>query len=356
MASVRVGVIGLGGIATWGHLPGITRCEDFVLTALCDIDETKLESVGDRYGIDAAHRFTDYRDLIACPDVDAIDICTPNDCHFQMAMDAASAGKPYAVEKPVTLNAAQAEALAQKTRETGVANMVCFSYRFKAAARMARDLVAQGLLGTLYHVSMQYLQALGLPAAQVKHCWRFDRSRAGSGALGDLGCHALDLVRFITGKEYLRVIGDADTFIKRRPLPDIDNADAPVDVDDYCSYLARLEDGLSASFQITRFAFGRGNYQRLELYGEKGALVYILDAKPGQDELRLCAGEPMGELRVFTPLPVPERYHADQTQAFADIIRGRGDGLAATMADGLLNQRAVDAVIASFERERWVRL
>jgi predicted dehydrogenase len=300
-------------------------------------------------------RFTDYRDLIALGAVEAVDICTPNDCHFAIAMEAVNAGKHYSVEKPVTMNAGEALALAGRTKEKGVKSMVCFSYRFKTAARYARHLVRSGVLGDLYHAYAQYFQAWANPDFNTPLVWRFVKAQTGSGALGDLGSHALDLVRFITGREYTRVAGDADTLVKERDLPGAPGRGA-VDVDDYCHYLARMEGGLSATFGITRLAYGRGNYQRLEIYGSKGALVYKLDETPGKDELEICTGMPWGQLNAFVKVPVPSSYAAGQTQAFADIIGGKADGLAATVEDGLANQKAVDAVIDSFENGRWVSL
>ncbi|MDR0669346.1 MAG: Gfo/Idh/MocA family oxidoreductase [Treponema sp.] len=355
MPRIKIGVIGLGGIAGAVHLPGIEKCPDFELTALCDIDREKLDRTGERYRIDPSMRFTDYRDLIARGGVDAVDICTPNDCHARIAMEAVDAGKHYSVEKPVTMNAGQARALAARTREKGVKSMVCFSYRFKTAARYARHLVRSGVLGEPYHVYTQYIQSWGNPDLNVPLIWRFVKARTGSGALGDLGSHALDLVRFISGREYTRVVGDADTLVRERPLPG-EAGTGVSDVDDYCHYLARMEGGLSAVFEITRLGFGRGNYQRLEFYGRKGALVYKLDERPGADELEICTGQPWGQLNTFVKVPVPPSYAADQTQCFADSIRGTADGLAATIEDGLANQNAVDAVIDSFERQSWVSL
>jgi predicted dehydrogenase len=270
-------------------------------------------------------------------------------------MAAAAAKKPYSVEKPVTLNARDTEALAKATETAGIKNMVCFSYRFKAAARYARELVQSGALGNIYHVSMQYLQSWGLPGANAPLVWRFVKDRAGSGALGDLGCHALDLVGFITGKNYTRVISDAETFVKERTLPG-GKGTGKSDVDDFCNYMTRMEGGTTATFQITRFSYGRGNYQRLEIYGEKGALVYKLDETPGKDELEICIGKPLGDLNIYTPVPVPGRFAADQMQSFADILNNRGDGTAASIQDGLENQKVLDAVIASFEEGKWISL
>jgi predicted dehydrogenase len=357
MAVKRIGSIGLGNIANAVHLPGIRRSPDLEIAAVCDIDRERLDRAGDAYGVDKSRRFTDYREVLALKDVDAVDIAAPNDVHFQIAVDAVKAGKHYALEKPVALNAAQAQTLAEHTREKGVKSMICFSYRFMKAARYARDLVQEGVLGDIYHVFTQYFQAGGSnPDIPRPLVWRFIKARAGSGALGDLGCHAVDLVRFIMGKEYTRVVGDADTFVKERPLLD-GSGMGKVDVDDYCTYLARMEGGAGAVFEITRFGFGRGNYQRVEIYGSKGALVYKLNETPDTDELEICIGQPAGQLHAFTAVPqIPRKYVVDQMQSFADLLNGKGDGLSATIEDGLINQKTCDAIIDSFENRRWVDL
>ena len=322
----------------------------------CDIDREKLDAVGEKYGIPAERRFTDYHDLIRCPDVDAVDICTSNDAHFEIAMAAIEAGKPYDLEKPITMTAAQAKQLAQATRVKALPNMVCFSYRFKAAARYARELIASGKIGRVYHVDMQYFQAWGLPRFNTPRVWRFVKSRTGSGALGDLGCHALDLVRFVTGKEYTRLVGHVGTYVHERQNLD-GTGMGPVDVDDFCNYMADMEDAISVSFQITRFGYGRGNYQRMEIYGSEGAIVYSLDAQPGEEDvIEVCTGDVYAEGRVFSRLPIPDRCRSDQMQSFADILLKKGDGLAATVEDGLKNQQAVDAVLASAEQGKWLVL
>lgn len=355
MSKVRIGVVGVGAIAQWVHLPGIKRCENAVLTAICDIDKEKLKAAAAQYGIDEAHCFTDYRDLIASPDVDAIDIPTPNDVHFEVAKAAIEAGKPYSLEKPITLTLEEATALAVKTEEKNLPSMVCFSYRFKATARYARALIKNGDLGDIYHVQMQYFQSWGLESYHTPLLWRFQKKHTGSGALGDLGCHALDLVRFVTGKEYCKIIGQSGTFIGEREKLD-GGGKGNVDVDDYCNYMAEMDGGTAASFQITRFGFGRGNYQRMEIYGSKGALVYMLDVEPDVDELEICFGDVHERTRVFTKVPIPREYQSDQMDSFIKIINGTSDGLAATIQDGLKNQQVLNAILNSAATGSWVSL
>ena len=353
---IRIGSVGLGGIWTGVHEPGIRRSPDLELVAICDIDEEKLKAAGEKYGIDEAHRFVDYHDLINCPDVDAVDICTSNDAHFEIGMAAVEAGKPYDIEKPITMTAEEADILANATKEKGIKNMVCFSYRFKAAARYAKDLIAQGKIGKVYHVDMQYFQAWGLPRVDCPLAWRFIKNRTGSGALGDLGCHALDLVRFVLGKEYTNIVGHTGTYVKERKLEKGEGV-GQVDVDDFCNYMADMEDGISASFQITRFGFGRGNYQRMEIYGSEGAIVYSLDATPGlEDEIEVCSGDINADPHVFSKLPIPQQYYSDQMQSFADILNGVGDGMPATIFDGQANQHVVDTILESAEAGKWMEI
>ena len=203
---------------------------------------------------------------------------------------------------------------------------------------------------------MQYFQAWGLPRASCPLVWRYVKSRTGTGALGDLGSHALDLVRFVTNKEYTRVVGHTGTYVHERPLLDGKGV-GKVDVDDFSNYMADMEDEISVSFQITRFAYGRGNYQRMEIYGSEGAIVYSLDATPaGIDEIEVCSGDINADARVFNHLPIPQQYFCDQMQSFADIVNGTGDGLAANIQDGQANQHLLDAIVESAEKGTWLSL
>lgn len=352
---IRIGCIGLGGIACGGHLPQIRECSDFILTAICDIDKERLRLVGEEYGVNPSRRYTDYHELIACEDIDAVDICTPNDCHFEIAMEAAKAGKAISLEKPITLNAAEAKELSDKILESGVAHMVCFSYRYKAAVRYARDLVRRGEIGHLHHVDFQYFQGWGLEEEKVPLVWRFQKSRSGSGALGDLGSHGLDLVRFVTGKEYKRVVSQSKTVVRSRELMDGSGSTGSVDVDDYCNCMAEMEDDIAVSFLITRLAYGRGNYQRMELYGSKGAILYKLDETPGVDELEICSISHENE-KIYRSIYIPDEYKKLQLQDFADIIRKKSDGLAATIEDGLMNQIVIDTILQAQEKKVWIEI
>lgn len=352
MQKIRIGSIGLGNISTGVHIPGIQASPDLILTAICDADPERLRQRGEQYGIDEAHRFTEYRELIACPDVDAVDISTPNVSHYEIAMAAVEAGKPYGVEKPITMTAEEADSLMAATNKAGVKSMVYFSYRYKAAARMARDILLSGKLGKVHHVNMQYYQGWGLADKDCPLVWRFVRSNAASGALGDLGCHGLDLVTFVTGADYEAVTAHLDTILPERRFPD-GSGYGKVDVDDFSNMLCKMTDGVSASFQISRFAYGRVNYQRMEIYCEYGGLVYHLDRIPGVDELAVADKESGG---TYVDQVIPEKYRVSQMQAFADLLLDRDDGENASIVDGRRNAHVLDAILLSARTGNWVAL
>jgi len=352
MAVIRVGSIGLGGISGGVHIPGIRGADNTELVALCDIDPKRLAERAAQYGIPEDHCFTDYRDLIACPDVDVVDISTPNNMHWEIAMAACAAGKSYGLEKPITMDSEQADSLLAATEKAGVRSMVYFSYRYQAAARYAKALIESGRLGKLHHVSMQYYQGWGLEDKNCPLVWRFVKSAAASGALGDLGCHGLDLAQFVTGQQYTGVSAHLGTIMHKRRLPDGSGMGA-VDVDDYSNILAAMDGGISAVFQISRFCRGRGNYQRMEIYGDKAALVYHLDREPGKCELEICE-EATGD--KYVPLEIPGEYYVSQMKCFGDEMQGQGDGWNATIADGVRNQHLLDAIIAADAEGCWKNL
>jgi len=347
---IRMGVIGCGGISVT-HIRGIMASPDMEIGALCDILPEKLEEKMAMSGATKDMCYENYVEMMESGKIDAISICTPNNMHYQMAMDAVKRGIPYAVEKPVCMTEAEAVSLAEATKKKNLANMVCFSYRFKAAARYARDLIVSGELGKIYHIKGEYFQAWGLPGARdgatTPLVWRFRKEITGTGVLGDLGCHLLDLCRFVTGREFVSLSADMDTFIHTRNLPGSD-VEGDVDVDDYYNIVGRMEDHIAANVSVTRFAYGRGNYQLLDVYGDKGALRYTLE---DTDTLEVNIGNsPMRAAHIWTPVPTPPKYTVSQMQCFADIVNGKGDGLAADVYDGLAVQRVLDHSVLAAEK------
>lgn len=349
--TIRIGVIGVGAIATGTHIPGIKRSDGGMLSAICDIDTRKLQSAAKAYEIDEKHCFTDYRQLISCPDVDAVDICTPNDMHVEIALAAVNAGKPFSVEKPLSINAPSAVSLDRSVAERGIPSMICFSYRYRPAAVYLRDLIAGGKFGKIRHIYTRYLQAWGNPKNDCPCVWRFKADKSGSGALGDLGSHMIDLVRFITGEEYSEFQAKNGTFTALRKKLDSDSGEMDnVDVDDFSHFFAATTNGIAASFEISRNCFGRGNYQRMEVYGDGGAAVYEQE----QDAtLSLCIEPDQFRNNRFDRVPIPEKYLGiNQMQAFVDMIRGNRIPSCAAVKDGFINQVYLDAVLESAKTGR----
>lgn len=347
MGKLKIGMIGLGGIADF-HSRGILASGDAELWSICDIDERKLAERRGQWNIPEARSYLNYIDLLKDPELDAVTIGTPNFNHFAIARDAIQHRKPFALEKPTTMVAEEAAILYEMLKRHPLPHMICFTYRYKAAARYAKQLIEEGALGKINHVYSQYLQSWG-NNEDVPLVWRFRKELTGSGAMGDLGCHILDLTRFLVG-DTERVLADAGTIMTERKLSDGTGL-GEVDVDDFCHVLSRMKDGISSTMNISRFAYGRGNYQQIEIYGTKGALVYNLEL---DDTLMIkLAEEKDTEFRL---VEIPDSCRTEQMQAFFNLVNGHGDGHDATITDGYVNQLAVDGIVRSFTEQKWVTI
>ena len=228
------------------------------------------------------HASTDWKELLKDPDVDLIDVCTPNNLHAEMSIEALAAGKHVACEKPLagTLeDARKMKKAAQAAKRKGVQTFVWFNYRRVPAVAFAHQLVKKGKLGRIFHVRANYLQDWG--HGDTPLVWRFDASQAGSGAHGDLNAHIIDATRFITGDEITEVSGAIEkTFIEERAIPGGASGGKKKartmksTVDDCVLFLARFKGGAVASYEATRLATGNQNRNTIEINGEKGAIRF----------------------------------------------------------------------------------
>lgn len=350
---IKIGVIGLGKSFEEVHLPAIRNSRDLQLTALCDCDENRLRWAAKECSVPEEFCFTNFHDLLGCPEVDAVGIFTPNDCHFVMVCAAAQAQKPYLLETPVALTGEEAEILTEITEQNQVKSMLCFPYRYRAGIRYLRSLIARGVLGTVYHISLHSLKSDGLPSADSPFGWRFSKAKAGSGVLGDLGSQALDLISFITGQEYLSVMGCMDTFLERRRLPDEEETEK-VDVDDFCSCTVELSGKTWVDFQMSRFAFGKKEELKLEIFASEGSLAYTFDGSSGRETLTGCYGKIGFETQSFAEIAIPEEQGRNQMDAFVDLLLEREDGFSAGIREGQLNQNLLENIIDSAKKKEWV--
>ncbi|GAA3712247.1 Gfo/Idh/MocA family oxidoreductase [Zhihengliuella alba] len=286
---LRVGLIGhsfMGSIhaQAWQSAPRFfdlpVRPE---VTTVCGRDADRAGAFADRFGI--AHVETDWRRLVESEDVDLIDICVPGDLHAPIAIAALEAGKHVLCEKPLANTTDEADAMvaaARSAAERGVQSMVGYSYRGTPAIAYAQQLVAAGRLGTIRHLRARYLQDWivdpGFPLV-----WRLQRDRAGSGALGDIGAHLIDMAAFVTGQRLTEVSALTETFVKQRPLPSASgglsataagSGMGDVTVDDAALFMGRTDTGALATFEATRFATGRKNAVQLEINGSAGSVYF----------------------------------------------------------------------------------
>ncbi|GHH93098.1 Gfo/Idh/MocA family protein [Streptomyces capillispiralis] len=256
------------------------------LAVICGRDADAVRAAADRHGW--AETETDWRALVERDDVDLVDICTPGDSHAEIALAALAAGKHVLCEKPLANTVEEARAMtraAEEAGERGQLAMVGFNYRRVPATALARRMVAEGRIGTLRHVRVAYLQDW-LVDPQFPLTWRLRREQAGSGSLGDLGAHIVDLAQYLAGERLAGVSALTETFVRERPLPTgassglaaVDAAGTgQVTVDDAALFTGRFASGALASFEATRYATGRKNALRIELNGERGSLAFDLE-------------------------------------------------------------------------------
>jgi predicted dehydrogenase len=272
------------------------------LQAICGRNESATAEAAKRFGY--AKYYTDWRRMIRDKKVDVFDNGGPNDTHAVPSIAAAKAGKHVFCEKPLARTASEAYKMLDAVQQAGVQHMVAFNYRFVPAIVQARRLIESGALGRIFHFRAVYLQEWIIDPNFPK-IWRLDAKVAGSGALGDLGAHVIDLGRFLVG-EPSRVMAMTKTFVPERPLPD-GSGKGIVDVDDAFVSLFEFENGAVGTVEASRFCHGRKNYNCIEINGEKGSIRFNLER---MNELEVFwAGEDPKETRGFHDVLVTESFH-----------------------------------------------
>ncbi|MGI5523225.1 Gfo/Idh/MocA family protein [Micromonospora sp. CA-259024] len=351
------------------------------MALICGRDTGKVADAADRLGWDAYT--TDWRDLINRDDIDVVDICTPGDSHAEIALAALAAGKHVLCEKPLANTVAEARAMtaaADVARAAGVRSMCGFNYRRVPAVTMMRQMVADGRLGVIRHVRATYLQDW-IVDPQFPLVWRLQKDRAGSGALGDIGAHIIDLTQFVTGQRISGVSAVTETFVKERPLPagssglaatldgvgSVDGngaATGPVTVDDAAVFVARLDGGALATYEASRFATGRKNALRVEINGSLGSVVFDLErlnelefydatrpsVEQGFNRILVTEGE-HPYMSAWWPPGHIIGYEHSFTHEMRDFIEAVATGVdpAPSFADALQVQLVLDAVSRSAE-------
>jgi predicted dehydrogenase len=336
------------------------------LKVLCGRTRPVLTEAASQFGWDEIS--TDWREVVARPDIDVIDICTPGDSHAEIAIAAARGGKAIFCEKPLANTVRDAERMLAAARKARVTHMLCHNYRRVPAVALAKRLIDEGRLGTIRHFRGVYLQEwLVDPAAP--RVWRLDRTRAGSGALGDLGSHVVDLARFLVG-EIADVSGALATFVKRRPLPENRRRMGAVTVDDAAVAALRFANGALGTIEATRMAPGRLNHNRFEINGSRGSVAFDLERL---NELDVHLESSRSPVRGFRTVLATDPGHPfvkawwppghvlgwehTFTHTIFDLLEGMADrrAPAPNFDDGVRNQRVLEAIERSSTSRRWVK-
>ena len=337
------------------------------MKVLCGRTPAKVRAAAREYGWDEAA--TDWEEVVHRKDIDLVDICTPGDSHAAIAIAAARAGKAVFCEKPLANTVAEAERMLAAVTKAGVTHMICHNYRRAPAVMLAKQLIAEGQLGEIRHYRGTYLQDWNTDP-KLPLVWRLDKKKAGSGALGDLAAHSIDLARFLVG-EIAEVAGDLKTFIKTRPLPGNPKKTGRVTVDDASTALVRFKNGAIGTIEATRMAPGRKNYNRFEINGSRGSLAFDMER---MNELEVYFEADKPRVRGFRRILVTEPghpyfkawwpaghiigYEHTFTHTVYDLLEAMADGKVPTpnFEDGVRNQRLLAAIEKAARTRRWVTL
>lgn len=353
MSVVKIGIIGVGGIAQGVHIPQILNIKEAKITAICDIDEQKLQTVGDKLSIPESKRYIEYMDLIRDEDVDAVEVCTPNNLHVPISVEVLKAGKHLNVEKPLSVDYESTKELADVIAGCDLDKqiaMTCFSYRFQPAVRYAKWIIDQGLLGNVINASVEYLKSSAFWEGRPLD-WRFTKEASGTGVLGDLGVHLIDMTRLLLG-DFKALTGHTEIIVKERPKLD-GSGIGKVETDDYTTFIAILENGAVANFTVSRCAIGEENTIRYDIYGTQGMISFDLN---NPKVIGVCVGKIDIDGNGMHMVNVPKRFYASQEQAFVNAINGNKGEYFPDVRESFTCQKLLAAVQEADEKKVWINL
>jgi predicted dehydrogenase len=350
-----------------------------VRKVLVDVTAELAADGAKRLGFEASS--ADWPSVIARADIDVVDIVTPNNSHAEIAIAALKAGKHVICEKPLARTGAEAKTMAEAAREAGVINMVAFNYRRTPGVALAKKLIDEGKIGKILNFRGTYLQDWSAdPNGPLS--WRFQKSIAGSGTVGDIGTHVVDFARYLVG-EIAAVNAIVHTYIKERPVQagGLDKLGASdksgagpkskVDVDDEMMTLVKFQNGAVGSIEATRNAYGRNNFLTFEIHGTKGSIAFNYER---MDEIQVMFADDPPETRGFRTIytgpnhpygqglwPIPalgigygETKIIECYDFFNAIVTGKQPS--PSFEDGYRVSLIADAILKSGETERWVQV
>ena len=373
MKELRIGMIGYGFMGK-AHSNAYAQANHFfpcgikpVMKALCARNAEKAQSFATNWGYESIE--TDWRKLLERKDIDAIDICTPNNIHKDIAIAAAKAGKMILCEKPLAMNAAEGEEMCQAVEKAGVANMVWYNYRRVPAVTLAKQIIDSGKLGRIFHYRANFLQDWTINADVPQGgagTWRLDVEAAGSGVTGDLLAHCIDTALWLNGS-IRDVSAVTETFVKERMHSET-GMKQPVGIDDACSFLCHFSNGSLGLFESTRYARGHMALYTLEINGEHASISWDL-----HDLHRLKYFDHADEsiVRGWRSIHVSDGnqpymgnwwvpglqigYEHSFIHQVADFLKSleTGEQVHPSFRDALETQKVCDAVLASAKNRQW---
>lgn len=347
---VRCAVIGAGGFAAVCHVPGLQAHPRADVVLLCGRNEERRQAMAARLGV--RETAADYREVVSRLDIDAVTIATPNVSHREIAVAALAAGKHVFCEKPLAMDAAEAEAMTRAAQESGRIHQVAFTFRYTHGVARLRQLLGKGAIGQPFFVRMAG-EGWGDLRSEATIAWRHQTALAGGGMLADMGSHYFDLVSWIVGP-VLQVCGMLHTVPRTRP--DAEGRPTPVDSDDLAHVWFRTANGVQGEFRSSRVTPAHGDSGFIEVVGDEGALMAFL-SRGNRDELRLLRPG-----RAAEEVSLPAESRSGETYALGrmmgsfveSILRGRPDrDVDPTFETGLAAQRAQDAALRSVAARAW---
>lgn len=370
---LNIGMIGYGFMGK-AHTNAYVTANKFfdleyqpVLKAICARDRDKAQQFADNWGYQSVE--TDWKQLIARNDIDAIDICVPNNLHREIAIAAAEAGKMILCEKPIAMNVAEGEEMCEAVEKANVANMVWYNYRRVPAVTHARNIIESGQLGRIFHYRANFLQdwtiAEDVPQGGTA-TWRLDVKAAGSGVTGDLLAHCIDTAIWLNGG-INEVNAMTETFVKERMHAETGQVEE-VGIDDACTFMCRFQNGSLGLFESTRYARGHKSLYTLEVNGEHASLKWDLHDLHRLDYFDHRIEGPMrgwrsihvsdGDHPYMGNWWVPGLnigYEHTFVHQVADFLKGleTGEPAGPTFRDALETQKVCDAVLASAAGREW---
>ncbi len=339
---IGIGVIGVGGMAMAFHVPAVERTGQAHVVAICDVNKQALAAAAALVG--NVETYTAYEDLLANPRVDAVIIATSNDLHAPISLAALSLGKHVLCEKPLALSVAEALSMQRAAAASGLVAGVNFSYRNNPGVRFVADVLARGEIGAPTFLTLHYLQGY-LADPHVPITWRRQQRYAGSGVLGDLGSHMVDLSRLWIG-EITAVTAHTRIFTTERP--DAQGAMSTVDTDDAVTFACDFAGGAMGVITSAAIATGHRNDQRAQVYGPQGAIIY---ENSDQTAVQALFGQTAARYGLFGRLPIPSEYHQPDRNHVAGFVTAIREGrpMTPSFEDGLRCQQVLDAARESAE-------